>query len=892
MIPERRVLSPLLLSLVAVLLGGTRAEAQTGTVRGLVQDTEGTVPELAFVRVLGREGGTPVSGPTGRFELSLAEGTYTLVAESPGYSQERVDAVEVLAGDTTEIVITIESFTSQLDPPNVTTEPWRTQATSNSPARVSIVQGERVREWGGPTLVAGLQGLPGVDVAQTGLTPSNIVSRGFNNVFSGSLLVLADYRYTRLPSLRLNAYNMIPTTDLDVERVEVVLGPAAALYGPNSANGVVHIVTSSPIDDPGVDASISVGERNLFHGAFRGAARLSDGFGVKLSGQRFRAREWLFQDPVEQANASLANPLVGRRDFDTERRSGDARLDFRPWGPDGGEIVLSGGVNVIDGIELTGIGAAQTSDWRYQYAHARLERSGFFAQAFVNKTNAEDTYLLRTGTPIIDRSRTMAAQARYTFPSGETQEWVAGLDVQRTEPQTGGTIMGENEDDDEIREIGAYVHSRTSLSSETDFVAAVRLDKHDRLENVNVSPRLALLFTPNEGQNFRLTYNRAFNTPTTNNLFLDLVAGRIPLGGGVGYDVRAVGTPSTGFTYEQPCQGGVGDLCMSSPFTTGSLAADGELVWDEVLNLLASADPRLQPLVPLLSDPGADPGDPELGSNLLELDQQSEAFLPTGVPEAIDPLRSTITNTIELGYKGLIADKLSISVDVYSTSITDFVGPLRVETPSVFLTAASVEEYVRHRLASQLDAGTVTDEDVAAIVEGISSVPLGTVTPDQRTGTDILVISRNFGEVNLWGADLGFELYATDEVTVTGSYSYVSDNCFDFSEEDPCGSRADITLNAPFRKGSVGMRYESAYSPISLGVRMRHTGSFPMNSGPFVGQVEAYTLFDAHVGLELPQLGGGELSLVAMNVLDTKHREFVGAPNLGRLAFIRLAYDF
>jgi outer membrane receptor for ferrienterochelin and colicins len=329
---------------------------------------------------------------------------------------------------------------------------------------------------------------------------------------------------------------------------------------------------------------------------------------------------------------------------------------------------------------------------------------------------------------------------------------------------------------------------------------------------------------------------------------------------------------------------------MYSAFGAGRLAADGVAVWDELLAFL-SPQTTFAPLAPLLANPGADPDDPEIASRLLGFDQEAGAFVPTGPPEAIDPLRATITNTVELGYKGLIADKLSISADVYSTSITDFVGPLSVETPSVFLTPTSVEEFVRHRLGSQLEAGTVTDDDVAAFVAGITGVPTGTVTPDQRTGTDVLVISRNFGDVSLWGADLGFELYATDEVTVVGSLSFVSENCFDFGEDGPCGSRGDITLNAPSTKGSVGVRYESAYSPITLGARMRHAGSFPMNSGAFAGDVEAYTLFDAHVGWAL-SIPGAEVSLVAKNLLDTKHREFVGAPVLGRLAFVRLTYRF
>lgn len=57
--------------------------------------------------------------------------------------------------------------------------------------------------------------------------------RGFNNIFSGGLLTLTDNRIARVPSLRLNAYNFIPVTNDDIERIEVVLGPGSAVYGPS-----------------------------------------------------------------------------------------------------------------------------------------------------------------------------------------------------------------------------------------------------------------------------------------------------------------------------------------------------------------------------------------------------------------------------------------------------------------------------------------------------------------------------------------------------------------------------------------------------------------------------------------------------------------------------------
>ena len=67
----------------------------------------------------------------------------------------------------------------------------------------------------------------------------------------------------------------------------------------------------------------------------------------------------------------------------------------------------------------------------------------------------DGTFGLRTGQAVVDQSRTMAAQFQYGFDLGSWQSLTYGVDWQRTEPRTGGTINGRNEDDDIISEIGA-----------------------------------------------------------------------------------------------------------------------------------------------------------------------------------------------------------------------------------------------------------------------------------------------------------------------------------------------------------------------------------------------------------------------------------------------------
>ncbi len=872
------------------------ASAQTGQVSGRVTDAETGAPlSGVVVQLLGAADAAAASGltnPQGQYRVSAAPGTYSIVAQIIGYRPSREDGVAVRAGETTTVDFRLTSTQFELNP-LVVTASRRQEKALESPSNVVVIGEERITERVVTNVADHVKGVPGIDVVQGGLSQTNIVARGFNNVFSGALLVLTDNRFASVPSLRFNAYNFIPINQFDIERVEVLLGPAAALYGPNSSSGVLHMISSSPIDDQSTKVAVTAGEREVFQTQFRTAALLSENVGIKVSGQYMRGNDWEFIDSVEVAAAQVpgAPPLTGQRDFAMERFGGEVRLDIRPW--DDGELVFNAGVNNMgSSVELTGVGAGQVQDWRYSYAQARMTKGRFFAQAFMNQSDAGDSYLLRTGVPLVDQSRLMAAQLQHGFSLGENQDFIYGLDLSRTEPRTDGTITGRNEDDDTIDEIGGYVHSETELTDMVTLVAALRVDNHSRLEDPVVSPRAALVFTPRENQTFRVTYNRAFSTPTTNNLFLDLVAGRIPVGPAA-YDVRTLGVPEDGFTFNNTCQGGVQSLCMYSPFdpTQSQLPANGLPLWDGLVqSLFGTALPPA--LVQGLLSPGLVPGETVPGSTLRRFNQEQSTFLPDAGPDEIVRIKPTIYNNFEVGYKGLIGDRLLLSADLYSQRIRDFVGPLRTETPSVFYDPATLGQFVLGRLGPAIQGGLVTQEQAQTIIQTLAQVPLGTVAPDQAPGSDLILTYRNFGDVDLWGADLAFQYLATDRLSFSGTYSFISDECFDFDDNGRCSDASDIALNAPGNKGSVSARFDDQVSGFSIDGRVRFTETFPMNSGVYIGEVEGYAVADLNVGYRLPMVSGATLTLTATNIFDNMRREFIGTPEIGRLMLVRVMYEF
>lgn len=875
---------------LAFLFAVQPVAAQQGTISGRVVDAETGEPVAgAAVEVLG-QGAQAATNDTGGFSVAVAPGSHSVVVTMIGYETGRVDGVSVAAAATRNIEVVLRSRALVLNP-IVVTASRRQEKALEAPASVSIVSSDEIARTVVPTPAEHMKALPGIDMVQTGITQSNIVARGFNNVFSGTLLTIMDNRYARIPSLRFNAHNMIPVTDLDIDRIEVSLGPGAALYGPNAASGVMHIITASPIDRPGTSISLAGGERSVFHGQFRSAHSLADGaFGIKVSGQYFRGNDFEYEDPAEPADVE--------RNFLNARYSADARLDFRFAGD--AEIVVSGGLNVADkSIELTGIGAAQADGWGNQYFQTRFNKGRLFAQAFLNQTDSGDkTFLLRTGEGVVDQSRAMALQVQYGFDLGGFQSFTYGVDWQRTEPRTGGTITGRNEDDDLISELGAYVHSETALGDKVDFVAALRVDDHSRLADPNISPRAALVLKPTDDQTFRLTFNRAFGTPTTNNLFLDIVAGRSDVIPGVlSYDVRALGVPSGGFTFDNQCEGGHLSMCMYSPLMPGQLPANAALFWDGLLQQLGALSPDLAALLPILGRPGLVPGDPALGTvfrrlNLASTGNDDLFLLSDSKPASIGDVRSTLNTTYEAGYKGLLGDRLLLAADLWYANVKDFVGPLRIESLNVFFEPGAVKAYVDSRLAALLASGLVTRGQADVVIGTMAAIPLGSVVPDQVASPDLLVTYRNFGDVNYWGTDLAAQFLATDRLRINGTYSFQSDECFDFNEDGDCTSADDIALNAPNHKGSLGVTFDDRATGFSFNGRLRMTAGFPMNSGVYIGDVDAYAVVDAGVSYRLPFQPRARVSLSASNLLNNLHQEFIGAPELGRLLLARVQYDF
>jgi len=930
----------LLFSLLAAL--PAVAQAQTGAITGTIRDVS-TGTALPGIRVEavaadGRVAGSDVTASSGSYRISnLAAGQYALVISGTDVPVRRLDAT-VSAGGTARVDAQVAFGNVRLDP-LVVSASKRPEKATEAPARTEVVSEQEIENRPATTLVDHVRDVPGVDVAQTGIQSTNVVARGFNNIFSGSLHALTDNRIAGVPSLRVNYLHFIPSNNEDVARMEVVLGPGAALYGPNTANGILHIITKSPLDEQGTTVSFAGGTRDLLQGEFRTAQLITPDLGFKISGQYMQATEWQYTDPAETAEqAKFASDLtfyrndlmraagideveanrriqrIGLRDFDVERWGGEARLDWRAT-PSMTTVLSAGMTDAANGIELTGLGAAQVKDWRSSYLQARTTWNRLFAQVYLNQSDAGDTFLLRNGAPIVDQSRLVVGQLQHGFSTwGGRQNFTYGADALFTNPETEGTINGWYEDDDETEEYGAYLQSETALNPKLDLVLAGRVDLHSALPDPVFSPRAALVFKPREGQAFRVAYNRAFTTPSSLNQFLDL-GSSIPSAdlARLGYSLRIQGTGADGFSFGTP-----GNYQIRSPFTPGGQGGPGQLLpaaaavnfWPAAVQVLGQSGAVPQNMVNYLLS--LNPGAGGVGVDFRNVVTGEAGSLESLSLSDLPPIRESISSTIEVGYKGLLGNRLLVAADFWWSRKDDLVTPLTIQTPLVFLNGPTLGAYLVPRFMEDLGMSQQQAAATAAALignaeqAGLATIPLGVISSADvdANGAQLLMTYVNVDEaLDVWGSDVSATVLLGDEWELGGSVSFVNENAW---ETESAGL---VTLNAPQWKGGVSLDYDNDDTGLFGQIRMRYNDEFPVNSGVYIGTrclnqpgdpptdlqedcVESYTLFDLNLGYRLPMVRGATLNVLVNNLLDEDYRPFPGSPTLGRMLIARIKYDF
>ncbi len=1000
---QRILLSTLFLFIAAFTF------AQDITISGNVQDEKKQSMPGATVRVKGATIGV-VTDDSGNYTIKVPKDAKTLVISFIGYDDKEI-AIKNNQGN---YVVNVNMASADIGLNQVVVSASkRKEKVLDAPASISVIGQDKLERNITTTPVDQLKTTPGVDVMRTGLVSSNVVVRGFNNIFSGSVLNVIDNRIGSIPSLRVNAYQLIPTSNLDIDKIEVVRGPASALYGPNASSGVVHIITKSPLDQEkrfettvAMTSGFTVLDKsykqfngnnpisgNIINPEIRHSGKLFDGkIGYKISGSYFQGQDYPNYDPREPyegdsilvgsvKNGELFKPdtlqkfthdSAGvaildsahqdirrfKKDFFIRKYTFDGRVDFKPTKDI--TITINGGFASSHNIELTGLGAGQaggTGGWMVWYLQARFKWKDLFVQYFVNSSDAGKTYLIpqlsqsarssyNSANPypvqlLIDKSKIHVLQVQHAYNPLENLHFIYGIDALFTRPNTEGTINGRFESRDNLNQVGGYIQGDYSPLKWLKIVAAARVDYNSIIKSVAASPRAAIVFKIKEGQNIRITYNRAFDSPNTLNQFLDLSNGLIPNG----INVRGIGNPY-GWNYKYDDISGMVQF-KSAPYgaTTGDWHTFGDQSYNatgldkqlgyfesqfaaaahtdsftvaSIFNTLfdgirghgGTVDSAKQIAVDYANFATTK----DLGASIQKIEQFKN----------LKKINNEYTQTLELGYKGLIAGKLSIQVDAYWTRISNYVSALQPASGAVMLDWKSylggydqngsidtngilyknlnsnsfLKSFFKQNLNNNPsfqnssivkgDTSTAWDE----LVVLLNQLPMGTVTPNDPNlvGSDFILTYKNVGRLDVFGIDLGLQYNAFENqshsINVGGSLSWVDKDQLILS------SGEKIALNAPKLKTAVTFDHTLKQSGFGYGLNFRYQMGYYASSSIYSGDVKPAYLLDARVSYRPSFYKGLLLSINVNNVANYQWQSFPGTPKMGTAFFARAQVTF
>ncbi len=854
------------------------------------------------------------------------------------------------------------------------------EKVQEAPASVSVLSARKLEVSANATdPTRNLINTPGVQIQQQSANRINISMRGGAGLFGTSVFPIMDYRSLVGPGIGTFQTDNSGISNIDLQRIEVVRGPGSALYGPGVTQGVVHFITKNPIDFPGTAVELVGGSLSTYGANVRHAGRNESGkFGYKINARYQRGDEFTLDpdDPDDAAQiakfqTTIVKPAVSGgivdvfgtpttlltlEDLDEDgdgnpmqadwfNTSVNATLEFRP--KDNLSVFVSGGFNEASSVFYNeqGEGLAQATEI---WTQARMQAGGLFAQVFyVDNDGGSDekpTFLYQTGnTSPISRTQ-LEAQLQYNFdmPSLLNSNWTAGFDYRLAKQDTENLVYGRNEDDDDFSIVGAYLQGKLKLADKLDMVLAGRFDQFNFIDESSFSPRAALVYKINSAHTLRASFNQASSSVSNLQLNIDFPLSNIIPGS---FDVWLYGN-KTPQTFDSQTISWFNGLIPDVPVGTPGLplGVPYSLVNAQVvagISAQLSQDPSLAPLVPVVEGVLNSINPATLGTT----GSLSPGFnIFNGTPLGlIDAPISTLStqNTLEVGYKGLIANKLGVTFDIYQITEKNNSQFTAISPAYVFsgldqlpgdlgaAVSASAAAPLEGALTAALIGAGLPAEAAAAQAAGISAALLPAIagaytlggdgainTPSDAFGgaslaqvfaalpfhatsqtdqvpnngvTHLAAGYRTFDERDYLGADLGLEYYFSQDLSVFGNYSWVSDTEFMQNVVGVEGDPLPSFLNIPKNKFRLGVTYTPA-TGIRGNIAFQHDDSYFADAGQFAGDTEERNLVDAAVGYKFEN--GLGIDLTATNLFNTEYRYLTNMPKIGRRVLAKVTYAF
>lgn len=462
--------------------------------------------------------------------------------------------------------------------------------------------------------------------------------------------------------------------------------------------------------------------------------------------------------------------------------------------------------------------AARTNGATIEEAHSQARIAGRDAQpqpgtqAFSDLFNEiREVPISEGGAQFLDRTGMWHAEGQYNFQEfidPNTLELLAGANVRRFTLNSEGTLFALDNDGDEFNldEYGAYLQaSKSVLDDRLEFQGSIRYDKHQDFEG-QFSPRASAVYSIARGQNIRASFQRGFRIPSTQNQLIDL------------------------------------DVVSRRLLGNNEVILDRYLVRENPVYRSESVEEAREALAE-----GASEADARALLNRVEF----------------EPFRTEKVSTFEIGYKGLINNRLFIDAYYYYSMYDDFIADIEF--------IQGIPNGLRED-PGDFDSTTPEGQD-AIINQTVQTQPLG------------LNINAD-GTVRSQGFAVGMEYSLPKGYRMGGNLSYNEL----ISQDDLLDQGFRASFNTPEWRYNVNLSNRRVTSNLGFNITYRWQDAYLWESTFGEGVIPSFGTMDAQMSYRLPAYNS-ILKIGGSNVLNNRYETSIGNPTLGAIYYISLTFD-
>jgi len=808
-----------------------------------------------------------------------------------------------------------------------------------APLTVESLDLVAIKETASDNFYDGLGVLKGVDLTSASLGFKVINTRGFNSTSPVRSLQIIDGVDNQAPGLNFSLGNFLGASELDVLKVDIIVGASSAFYGPNAFNGVIAMETKNPFYHKGLGVSLRAGERNLLKGSIRWADAFQnkdgeDFFAYKLNFHHLRANDWEAENysPVDGSLVEAYNP--GR--FDAVNIYGDEYFPVNDasqnaaWVDPGLGIYYREGYREIDLVDYNTRNYKANVAFHFRLNPSNAENSSELILAsnfgsgttvyqgdnrfslknilfFQNRVELrkKDKYFVRlyaTNEDAGDSYDPYATALKLQSYSKSNEDW--GVDYRR---------YWTNVINQKTVQLG---YPQLNFPDPYDFAGAANWlfqfrDSLTDWHNIAMTQaNLANFLNPDSKdflrvgtEDFEREFNRLIssknNKVENGTLFYDKSAlyhahGEVQLAP-KGLDELKLG--ANGRMYRPDSDGTIFSDTAGTTITNwevGAYAGVRKQFFEKKLKIDASLRVDKNENFPLVATPAASIVWKPRPNNFLRLSFSAGIRNPTLTDQYLNLNvgRATLAGNLN-GAKDLITVesfgdyRAALNIDTLVRFDVDPVVPEKVKTFEIGYRGTLSQKFY-------VDAGYYY-----SIYDDFLGYQIGLDVDFNVNGlaTDIEAFrfaANSKNQVRSQGFSIGGNYYFGDFYKVAGNYSW--NQLVKTIENDPIIP----AYNTPEHKFNIGLSGRNINTKIgglnikNFGFNINYKwieGFFFEGSPQFTGPIPSYDLLDAQINYN-HKPWHTTFKLGASNILDNQHFETYGGPLIGRMAYISLLYDF